>query len=561
MLLETELTADFGQGMLDNVSPINFPTNACGNITNGRIFPDASVRRRFGTIRTNSSQINSPGQAYGCIEFIRASDLQVQLCLFIDTKFYVSTDNGATWTDKTGGNSLSGAAYSLATMRVGSTTYLFGANGATSIWRWNGTTLDACPNAPSGVKYIAVFNGRLYATGHSGVIVQGSAIGDPTTWSSPSGLTIQIITHSGDTPTGMYQIGPHLLVFDVDATSYVDGYGEQTLIVAAGATGFSRSVGCIAFRSIVGTGENSCCWLSKRGIEYYSAATGIQLISRGLNKFFRTSLNRNAIAGDATIPTATYDPLTMDYYLAIPTVTTQNDTVVVINLLQRGEDYIGGIEIDSYNVVVAGSNYFFQDDGNGYLGSGGSNGLYTDTMGYAALMPGGTVIPTIQDSQNYLASAVTGAMCATLFTQSDSNRGTVVCSAGYDGWMRKHDAVNLDDENSDGSGGLLFSLSITSRPFLFKNPRQRKYTRALHCSSINAADAKVYLYVVDNSGTTIAVGSNPITIKANQLNQPRRILARVFNRGDDPQAQIVSSDDVRIVLLGLSAGNLREPIK
>ena len=267
-LLE-EVTADLARGMLDDLSAVRYPSNVAAQIINGRIFPDGSCGRRDGSIRLHPSALGLVG--YGGIEFTTAAGV-AQLIAIVDDAFWVSTDGGVTWVDNTGANTLDEAYYDFATMRVGATNYLFAANGAANIWRWDGTTLDATPNAPSDVTYLAVFHGRLYAAKHTSPIIQASKIANPAIWAAPDGITVQIITHDGNDLTGLYQVGPHLLVFDHHATSYIDGFGEQTLVTVSGAEGFSRSVGCSGFRTIRGVGENQVCWLSERGIEYYRRA-------------------------------------------------------------------------------------------------------------------------------------------------------------------------------------------------------------------------------------------------------------------------------------------------
>ncbi|KKL14918.1 hypothetical protein LCGC14_2510810, partial [marine sediment metagenome] len=323
-------TTNFSTGMVDSAAATAYPRFSVAQIINGRLQPDGTIKRRSGTIRTSSAVANA-GLGYGGSQFTLADGTDLIVAI-LGTKAKKSTDKGATWTEIATG--LRQDYYSFATMRIGATNYLFMANADATIKRYDGTTWDTLPNAPAGVKFLAVFNGRLYAAGHSGIIVQGSKIYDPTIWASPDGLTVQILTHDGDPPTGLYQIGPHLLVFDRDATSYIDGFGQQTIIVAAGATGFSRSVGCVAFRTIVGVGDNAICWLSLRGVEYYSPGIGILLVSRGLQTFLQT-VDWENIQNNQGRPSATYDAQEQNYLCALPTTGTRNNRMVVVNLRQN----------------------------------------------------------------------------------------------------------------------------------------------------------------------------------------------------------------------------------
>jgi hypothetical protein len=544
--------------MVDDLAATRYPRNAVASLVNARVQPDGTALRRDGSVRVNDEPIVESGIGYGAIEFTTA-DGTVQICAFVDDEFHVSEDGGETWEDKTEDIVLDAGYYDFATMRVGSTNYLFAANGADSVWRWDGAALDALPNAPAGVQFVAVFNSRLWVTGHNGVLVQASQVANPTVYASPFGLTVQVMVHHGETPTGLYQVGPHLLVFDRESTSYIDGYGEQTLIVAAGATGFSRSVGCIAFRTIRGVGENAVCWLSQRGIEYYTPGSGITLVSRGLQRFFLT-INRVGINERPGQPSAVYDDVTQEYLCALSTTGIQNDRVIVVNLLHRGQGWLGALTID--DIRGAGSpvgQLFFQEDDDGYLETDpGGTALGLDSQGYATLSEVGQgILPTVEDDGGYLSTSITDSVAASLFVASDVSRGTAVHSLGYDGFCRRHYGVSLDDVASDGTNGLSVVMEIVSRPFLFGSPRQRKRVRGVHLASLQTASASALISLRVNGAT---VGEQTITVNATSLNQPKRGLVRTHAIGDAPQVRLTTTDAMRVALIGVSAELMREQI-
>ncbi|KKL12905.1 hypothetical protein LCGC14_2531090, partial [marine sediment metagenome] len=470
-----------------------------------------------------------------------------------------SIDKGATWTQIATG--LRQDYYSMVTMRIGATNYLYMANGDTTIKKYDGTTWSTVANAPSGVKYLAPFNGRLYAAGHSGVIVQGSKINNPEVWASPDGLTVQILTHDGDPPTGLYQIGPHLLVFDRDATSYIDGFGQQTLIIAAGATGYSRSVGCVAFRSIVGVGDNAICWLSLRGIEYYSPGVGIVLVSKGIQTFL-ASIDWEQLQNNPGRPSATYDQLEQNYHLALPTSGTHNNRMAVINLRQNVQWQRPGpkaaASIDRTQ-STSGGDLLFGGDSDGYLTAvPGGFDAKSDANGYMTLVTGGEGGDLVsEDANGYIEVVTDDTLPATLFLAPITERSGALHSVGYDGFVRKHYGVNSDDMISAGTGGVAVAMTIVSAPFLFKRPRQRKKTRAAHVTAIADASATLTLVVRSGGKTT---GEKTMTIPATAFNQGkrRRILTSIV--GDAPQLEVRTTDDVRISLLGLSSQLLREVV-
>lgn len=504
--LLTELTADFSRGTLEDVSAVSYPSNAAALIQNGRIQPDGTAQRRAGSKRTHASALGSGNTTTnGAIVFETAGGT-TQIIVFCGTRAYSSTDSGATWTEIASG--LLSNRYSFAVMRVGATNYLFAANGDATVKRWDGATWDTVPNAPSGVKYVAEFNRRLWYAGHSGVILQATKIADPTIIASPDGLTVQV----AEVPTGLYQLGPHLLVFSEDQTAYIDGYGEQTIIVRSGATGFSRSTGCIAFRSIVGAGENAVCWLSKRGIERYAPGGEITLVSRGIQESIQTIIRdilSGATSGD--FASATYDAISQEYLLADGDV--NSPVLPVVNLFQRGRTWFGAASLDALHATLTG----------------------------AGRTPG------------------------SFFVGPSAQRGSCVYSQGNDGFVRRHDdrdtgGVDTDDVLSTGAtdSGSTVTLEIVSRPFLFRRPRQRKRVRGVHVASIHGGNKNVTVQVRADG---VASSSSTVTITGDSnFDQPKRKLAYVKIDGDAPQVRLTATDDVRIALLGCSAELLRERI-
>ena len=146
-------TTNFSTGMVDSAAATAFPRYALAQIINGRLQPDGTVKRRSGTIRTSVAAPNA-GIGYGGSRFTAAdgTEMLISICGSVAKK---STDKGVTWTEIATG--LRQDYYSIATMRIGATNYLFMANADTTIKRYDGTTWDTLPNAPPGVKFLAPF--------------------------------------------------------------------------------------------------------------------------------------------------------------------------------------------------------------------------------------------------------------------------------------------------------------------------------------------------------------------------------------------------------------------
>ena len=544
--LLTELTTDFRRGQVDNTAATRFPKDALALILNGRLEPDSSVSHRGGSARLHATALNSGGRGWGARSFITAAGA-VQFIAIAGTAAYKSTDYGASWSQIATG--LREDFWDFAEMRVGASNYLYMANGGSGyIQSWDGTTWSELTNGPAGAKQIEPFNGRLYATGHSGSIVQASQIADPTVWASPKGLTLQILVASGGTPTGLLQIGPHLLVFDENQTSYIDGFGEQTIIVASGATGLSRSVGLLAFRSLAPTGDNGCCWLSKRGVEYYTPGSDILLLSRGITEYI-DQIDRQELLSSPGLPSAVYDQTKEEYLLAVSTSGTRNDIVLRFSLRQRSQTHFGAPAVDV--PISATGNILFLGGADDYLTTGpGGAEFRRAPSGYVELVTSGAGgDPTAEDSGGYLETVVDNTMPSTVFVAPISGHPGRVHSIGYDGFVRLHGGGILDDVLSDGTGGATVTMKIVSKPFFFGSIIKEKKVRVMHVSSINSSAITVSAGVRAASSLTVL---ESFTIAAGALNHSVRARKFISAKGDQPQLEVQTSDAARITLLGLS---------
>ncbi|MCR4340142.1 MAG: hypothetical protein NUW01_09700 [Gemmatimonadaceae bacterium] len=551
--LVTELTTDFKRGQVDDTAGTRFPQDALALILNGRLLPDATVKRRGGSVRLHTTALNGGALGYGGITFVTAAGVS-QMISFVGDSAYKSEDYGVTWTQIATG--LREDYYDFAVMRVGATNYLYAANGDTTIKSWDGTNWDTLDNAPSGVTNVEVALGRLWATGHSGVIVQGSKVANPDVWASPDGLTVQLLVASGGLPVGLFQSGPHLLVFSEEQVSYIDGYGVETIVVATGATGISRSVGCVGFRTIVATGDEGCCWLSRRGVEFYTPGKPITLLSRGISGYMGT-IDYAELATTPGRPSAVYDQQDEEYLLALSTTGTRNDTVFRFSLRQRSQTFFGAPSVDKLSSPTGDIKLL--GDANGYLTSGiGGYQTDSDTDGYMNLAyTGSGGDPIGEDANGYLETVTDDTMPAVLFVAPTASSPGVVHSVGYDGFVRVHATGDKDDVLKDGTSGSDITMSLVSRPFFFGAPRNLKKVRVAHVASINSVAADVHVGV-RSYGEVSALQT--VTIPAGALTQAKRKRVMVTGRGDAPQLELHTTDDVRISLLGLSATVLKERV-
>ena len=142
-------------------------------------------------------------------------------------------------------------------MRVGAENRVIGTNGGDHPVSWNGVDdVVELDNWPAGIKHVAVMNDRLWGSDDS-INVRGSAVGDPATIATAAGgLFVKCQAHDADPQImGIWTHGLILLVFKRETMGYIEGYGFNTIQAQTGERGISRSVGCVAHRSIAPSGS------------------------------------------------------------------------------------------------------------------------------------------------------------------------------------------------------------------------------------------------------------------------------------------------------------------
>jgi len=542
----------FGGGMNDSAAATEYQPNEVSLLLNGRVsYRGNALERRSGSKRMHAAALASGTQGYGGTQFITAAGA-VQLIAFVGAKMFSSADSGVTWVERATG--LTQAYWTLVQMRVGAVNYLICANGSTNIYTWDGTTWSTLANAPTGAKYVAVFNDRLYAAGHSGSTVAASKVGDPATWASPDGLIVQVTTHDGDSEiTGLYQIGTVLLAFKRDSTNYLEGFGFQTLEVEAGSRGVSRSVGCIAPRSIAGAGDQGLCWLSERGFEYWTPGGAITLISRPVQSFMDTvawATIKNAVR----MPVAMYWPQQNEYWCALSVGGGTND--YTFRWRPPTEFTPQNIALDIYTQTGALS-VFRDTTGDLSLQGDLSQSQVKVVSGNLEIVEtGGTYVALTNGD---LALAVAAFNHAALFT-ADLDASNVIsgpCSVGYDGFVRRMEIGDTDDATAAADDGQEILLTVRGKPFYFEDPIRRKRARTVRVVSQQFADADLTVTVYADGEPQRA---KSMTAEATPGGRPQSMKSRVNGRGNTLQITVSTSGAVKISALEMIAEPLMEAL-
>ena len=546
--IAVEQQLSFGRGMNDTAAPTEYRPDEFEALVNGRLsFDGQTVERRDGSVKLHASALNSGAEALGAIEYYTAANVQ-QLVLFVGDTMYTSEDEGVSWTQRATG--LTTNQWDLVIMREGSANVLICANGGTNTYQWNGTTWATVSNIPDDIKYLAVFNDRLYASDGT-ITVVASAVGNIEIYSTPNGLSIRVQSHDGDTEvTGLFALGTVLLVFKENSVGYIEGYGFNTLEVEAGSRGVSRSVGCIAFRTIQAVGNQGVMWLSKRGLEYYELGGPITLVSRPIQNFM-DSVNWSTIDGARGIPTAMWWAHRHEYRVALPIGTARNDNVVIYR--PPHEDHPPAIWIDQHAATDDDTLYV---DSSGYLERSASSDRDQGDVadGFLIIQPLTGQFMKL-DSSGYLAFASALHDHACLFVADIASEAltTTPLSAGYAGFVRQLEKGDTDNAAADGTAGNSIDFRILTRPFLFGDPMARKRSRQIRVLSKQSALSTVTVKaVVDGVEQT----AHNLSFTASTKPIPRK--ARVGGRGNTHQVEITSSAKVKISVAELSAEILRD---
>lgn len=551
-LMQVERQLSFAGGMNSLAAPAEYGADELSYNLNGLPEIDGiTIKPRPGSKRTHASELNSGAQCYGATEYHDASGNQ-QIVVFMGDKMFTSTDEGASWTQRA--TSLSTAYWSLVQMRVGSSNYLCCANGSSNIYYWDGTTWGTLSGAPSGAKYLAVFNGRLYAAGHAAETVAASAVGDPTGWSTPSAFEVKIHTHDGDNEiTGLYTIGSVLLAFKRSSTGYIEGFGYQTLQVSSDALGISRSVGCVGHRTIVAVGDQAVCWLSERGVEFWQMGGAITLLSGKLQPTV-ADLAWATIVANPGLCHAAYLERENEYRVAVPTTTTTTDLVIGVRPPRAGsnlpvslwlEDHPDG-DVDQDTVFVSSGYLAFQ--------SGASQSKVSVVGGYLSIDASGTSFVAL--SSGYLSLATSTAQHAALFVADrlGNDLAGELWSGGFDGFVRYLKEGTKDDVASDDSGGQDVTMTLRSRPFLFGDAFRRTKARIIRATTQQPAAADVALRVISDG-----VSGTQKTVTTEAVSYPQSIRAMVSAKAQAHIVELQAAGDIEVTGFELAAEQLRTP--
>lgn len=554
MSLKPEVQISFARGEQDSAAATAYKLDECRLLQNFRVTTDGRAQLRLGSVRTHQTALNSGAQGYGATQFTLADGTK-QWVVFVGDSMLWSTDYGFSWTEET--SSLREDYWSTATMRIATTNYLLSANGGTNSYDYDGTTWGTISNIPSGIKFLAVMNDRLWAS--DGNSLYASKVADYDTWASASGgISLTMNTHEGDDPiTGLFSSSIGLLVFKRKSTAYVQGYSNSDVITRSGPQSLFRNVGCVAFRSIQGTGDGGVTWLSERGMEYWAPGMSLPiLISAQVQTFFK-NLAWKSIQTAPGLPSAVFSPRFLSVECSLPSSGVQNNITFVYRL--PFGDKPGAPSRFTSSTTVSEFAYTLEADANGYLDLQLDDSQFrgkADANGYLDLAQSNEVGQYVTpDDNGYLDFDTRTQNASVLFLVDTAAQSNVVASVGYDGFVRVHDEGDLDDIAFDGTGGTEIDGVLKCRPFIFGDPFMRKHAQIMRVLAAHDEDTTVSVLVETDSGTT---SEHELSISAG-LDHPRVAKQHLGKRGWDLGPELrTSAAGLLVSGVRLSAKDMEE---
>lgn len=505
--LETEAARSFVRGMVqaEVAGAAGYRSDQASLLRNVRPLAAGVARVRGGTRRAHAAQLAVPIPAtqpgafcYGAIEFVNDFGNRVWITILQDIAL-ASFDEGATWSQV--GATLRKDAWSFAVVERGSFPTLIAANGGTTYLYEGFTTssFTALTGIPTNVRYLASFNGRLWAAGHDGNTLVASAIGNGAEWNTTNGALSLQVPGGGNIIRGLVSTADVLLVFKDDATAYVDGFGNSDLVVAAGSRGVSGSVGCRSFRTVVTVGDQGAMWLSDRGVEWYRPGRGIELISAPVEQAIQGIVTSHPPFLDGPPAGAIFYPAENEYWIYGHTGES--------SLPYQHDVYVYRLDTGAWFRVLLG-----------------------DVAGK-------------------------GTTAGVLFTADrDDRRSAPVAVDSHQRWVRRVEFGTRDDVAVDGTGGLTIDAEVRTRPFLFGDSYRRKRARIAYARVEADADATVTLQVATDDGAARA--AHTLTVRAGKR---RTVRARVSERGVEHTARLLMPGGLTVHEIGIRAEVLRGP--
>lgn len=363
----TTVVDNFSAGMNESRGRAGARPGQVQVMENMRPHKDGGTMLRYGSERANRS--STPPRSGPCVmlaSFGQSSALGgpvylVGIWIVTGTAYVdVSTNNGTSWTN-IGSIAAAGTFYRYVwtTATMGGTTYLLFTNGYhNNLYYTDGTTLSSTATPITAASWVAGHAGRVWIARSDSPTVYASKINDFTNWTTPDGLSIPVGTQTGETIRGLFSTGGRLLVFQKRSVSFITGYGNSDIIVAAGAQGLIGSgTNAVMPRTIASTPIGTM-WLAREGIMRFTEDGGLEEFVVEFDGLLE-ALDWSTMLGITTggmdhgrIPVGAYDAFANEYVVAVDKTASSgyNDCLLRVNLQTKACYYD---TLASHDIIAA----------------------------------------------------------------------------------------------------------------------------------------------------------------------------------------------------------------
>ncbi|MGC8944496.1 MAG: hypothetical protein ACP5J8_02450 [Minisyncoccia bacterium] len=339
----------FSGGMNRKVSPLLARPDEAYTVRNIRLSRIGTIQKRKGYVQVGNTPDTNPVRFLYPYYKTGASPLK-QLLRISGNKFYYLNETNNTWVDATGSNTL------YTSGMVDATTYANLAifvNAASSVLKWDGTTLSALGGNPPNGTSISTFKDRVYIA--KGSYIYFSDVANAESWQGFNSISVGL--NDGDEIVAIIPYFDSLIIFKHNSIwAYNVDADNQPLSVKPLAYG----VGCDALQSIWIV-NGVLHWASRQGIYSFSGRAP-EKISYRVEDIFKNTSNANNFIGwvDGDL-----------YHLYVGSIDGYQNCVLFYDTVLDYFAYDSNLDVQSATVYINASNiqrqYFGDSNGNVWL--------------------------------------------------------------------------------------------------------------------------------------------------------------------------------------------------
>jgi len=304
-------------------------------LLNSTLDENNRVAARKGWVSQTSTAISGDPQIVQLVEYRQHAGTNLLVCTADDDKIYVSDDNGATWTDRTGTVTVATNRIHFQNFRDKLLGFQDGGNPIVYTGTGDFTEITDGGSQPTGGIGLGAF-GRVWAVNSTGYEIQYSGLLDETDWSSSDSgtLSLENVWPETDTIQALAAFNGVLVAFGREnIVMWTDGRGSAIGLdpLQAYVVDTISGVGCIARDSIQQV-RGDLWFLSKDGLQslgrlVQEKSNPLLNLSKNIQDFLLEAVNDPELTLENV--RSVYSPEDRFYLLSLPRTRTDgsgNDT-------------------------------------------------------------------------------------------------------------------------------------------------------------------------------------------------------------------------------------------